>query len=73
MSTRGLVIFEHDSALGTAPAHSLFDKVKIATLRTPARSFADHEVTVDGEKLAGGRAIYHVNPTEGGFSLARQG
>ena len=60
MSTRALVIFEHDSALGNAPAHMLFEKVKIETLRTPARSFADYHVTVDGKALPGVRATYRV-------------
>jgi CRISPR-associated protein Csd2 len=73
MSTRALVIFEHDSALGDAPAHSLFEKVKVEPLRAPARSFADHEVTVDGAKLAGVRAVYQVKRSEGGFALAKAG
>jgi CRISPR-associated protein Csd2 len=71
MSTRALVIFEHDSALGDAPAHALFDKVKVDTLRAPARSFADYRVTVDGEALAGVRATYRVKRGEGGFAVAK--
>jgi CRISPR-associated protein Csd2 len=29
MCTRGLYVFEHDSPLGNAPAHSLFDRVQV--------------------------------------------
>lgn len=73
MSTRALVIFEHDTALGSAPAHSLFDKVNVKPLRTPARSFADYEVTVDGAKLTGVRASYRVEAGEKGAVLEAAG
>jgi CRISPR-associated protein Csd2 len=48
MSTRKLIVFKHDSALGSAPAHMLFDLVKIERKHEsqgPARSFADYNVT----------------------------
>src|SRR5262249_2822808 len=32
MATRGLYVFEHESALGNAPAHELFDRVGVARL-----------------------------------------
>jgi CRISPR-associated protein Csd2 len=53
MSTRRLVVFEHSSKLGNAPAHVLFDRVKVTPLHEgrPPRSFADYEVTLDGEPL----------------------
>jgi CRISPR-associated protein Csd2 len=73
MGTRALVIFEHETALGDAPAHALFDKVKIEPRHAPARSFADYEVRVDGELLAGVRATYRVKRGEGGFTVARAG
>ena len=44
MSVRGLYVFEHDSALGSAPAHQLFDMVRIAGPTTP-RAFSDYTVT----------------------------
>jgi CRISPR-associated protein Csd2 len=72
MSTRALVIFEHASALGTAQAHQLFEKVKIETSRAPARSFADHRVTVNGVELTGVRSHFKVVPgPTGGFGLER--
>jgi CRISPR-associated protein Csd2 len=50
MTTRKLIVFRHDSALGNAPAHKLFDlvKVKRSSLETkPARSFSDYVVEID--------------------------
>ena len=49
MCVRKLFVFKHDSALGNAPAHILFDKIKAeknADVAVP-RSFADYTVTVD--------------------------
>ncbi len=47
MNTRGLYVFKHDSELGNAPAHKLFDLIQIARKDpgTPARSIADYAVT----------------------------
>jgi CRISPR-associated protein Csd2 len=47
MSTRGLINFKHAGSLGNAPAHALFDLVKVghtAESEGPARSFADFKV-----------------------------
>jgi CRISPR-associated protein Csd2 len=44
MAVRGLFVFEHDSALGNAPAHKLFELVRIEGPQTP-RSFSDYTVT----------------------------
>lgn len=56
MNPRGLLIFEHNSQLGSAPSHVLFDAVKIT--KKPdvevARSFADYEVTVDDSAIPEG-------------------
>jgi CRISPR-associated protein Csd2 len=48
MSLRRLIAFEHESALGNAPAHRLFDLVKIARNDDgkPARQYSDFSVTV---------------------------
>jgi CRISPR-associated protein Csd2 len=49
MSTRGLYVFKHDSELGNAHAHTLFDRITIqrkADVDVP-RNFADYEVTVN--------------------------
>ncbi len=57
MAVRSLVIFKHDSELGCAPAHKLFDAVtceKREGVDAP-RSFADYEgVVVDKTKIPDG-------------------
>ena len=48
MATQKLIIFKHDSALGNAPSHKLFDLVNIAKKEDVVvpRKFADYEVVV---------------------------
>lgn len=48
MATRGLYIFKHDSALGNAHAHTLFDRIVIQKTNgdLPARAFSDYTVTI---------------------------
>jgi CRISPR-associated protein Csd2 len=60
MSARKLVVFKHDSPLGNAPAHSLFDLVKVDRAKGssgPARSFSDYEILApaDMSKVAEGK------------------
>src|SRR5262249_6567978 len=45
MCTRGLYVFEHDSPLGSAPAHELFDRIRVESLGRDSapRSFADYQ------------------------------
>lgn len=47
MAVRGLLIFEHESALGNAPSHKLFDLIRIDGPET-ARNFSDYKLTVPG-------------------------
>jgi len=56
MSTRKLVIFKHDSALGNAQAHALFDRVKIRRLDAskPPRDFSAYAVAIDRDGLPPG-------------------
>ncbi|MDR6155853.1 CRISPR-associated protein Csd2 [Acidovorax delafieldii] len=59
MSTRGLYVFKHDSELGNAPAHALFDRLQV-TPKEPgavARSFDAYSVAFDGQSLAVGQSI----------------
>ncbi len=53
MSTRRLIVFEHESKLGNAPAHALFDRVKVTPAHDgrPARAFSDYRVTLDGVEV----------------------
>jgi CRISPR-associated protein Csd2 len=48
MEVRGLFVFEHSSALGDAPAHKLFDLIRIEGPAVP-RSFAEYQVAVPSE------------------------
>ncbi len=61
MSARKLILFRHESALGNAPAHTLFDRVKIARGGAdgdvPARGFGDYQVIVDRDTLPPGVQI----------------
>lgn len=56
MATRRLIVFEHQSALGNAPAHRLFERVRVQRrdVSKPPRSYADYEVTVDTDGLPRG-------------------
>jgi CRISPR-associated protein Csd2 len=53
MGTRKLIIFEHSSTMGNAPAQQLFDAitVKKKDANKPARDFSDYIVTVDTTKI----------------------
>ena len=51
MATQKLIVFKHDSELGNAPSHRLFDLVKISKkdeVSVP-RTFADYNLSVPGE------------------------
>lgn len=56
MATRGLYVFKHESELGNAHAHALFDRIKIQRKDDIefARSFDDYAVTVDEASLPAG-------------------
>ena len=59
MSTRGLYVFQHDSELGNAPAHALFERLQVQPKEagTVARSFDAYAVTFDGQSLAVGQSL----------------
>lgn len=72
MATRKLILFRHESALGNAQAHALFDRVQtwrvhegsrqpVGSAATdnwpPARQWADYAVTIDHEGLPSGIEI----------------
>lgn len=56
MSSRKLIVFEHDSALGNAPAHALFERVKVVRKdeTKPSRDFSDYSVEVNSGELPSG-------------------
>lgn len=57
MSARKLIVFKHEHPMGNAPAHVLFDKVKVERIvgsgEGPARSFADYTVTIGSDVPVG--------------------
>lgn len=60
MAARKLVVFKHDSELGNAPAHKLFDTVTVETngsSETAPRSFNDYNVTVDKSVVPDGVSV----------------
>ena len=75
MTTRKLIAFRHTNALGNAPAHSLFDRVKIGRCidgefralddrglgnLAPARRFGDYVVQIDRNGLPEGVDILEL-------------
>lgn len=64
MAARKLIVFKHDHPMGNAPAHKLFDLVKVQRVEgevdTPARSFTDYEVSIDRDGLPTGVTIEEV-------------
>ncbi len=58
MSTRGLYVFKHDSELGNAPAHKLFELVQAKkNTEEPARDFSDYTVSVDEANIPAGVSL----------------
>lgn len=71
MATRKLIVFRHESALGRAPAHALFDRVTVKRIvdgeareidrrldnAPPARAFSDYRVEIDRDGLPEGVEI----------------
>lgn len=62
MAVRSLIVFKHDSELGNAPAHKLFDAVHVQKregVESP-RSFADYEdIVVDEAAIPAGVEIQY--------------
>jgi CRISPR-associated protein Csd2 len=75
MAARKLIAFEHDCALGRAPAHELFERVVVERVSDgaaypigdkrldnapPARRFADYRVTINHEATPDGVTIHEL-------------
>jgi CRISPR-associated protein Csd2 len=58
MNPRGLIVFKHDSKLGNAPSHKLFEAVTVVNkdVEVP-RAFTDYEVTIDRSAIPEGVEI----------------
>ncbi len=59
MAARKLLIFRHASRLGNAPAHTLFDRVKVTRADNTdfPRSFSHYNIIIDHENLPEGISI----------------
>ena len=61
MAVRKLIVFKHDSELGNAPAHKLFDAVQVKRAedgaQSPARAYTDYVVAIDREKIPQGVSV----------------
>ncbi len=63
MAVRGIYIFTHENPKGNAPAHALFErvKVKLNDPTKPPRDFSlDYTVTLDRENLPAGITVHEL-------------
>ena len=53
MAPQKLIVFKHQSALGNAPAHKLFERIAVARKESvqAARQFSDYEVSINQDDL----------------------
>ena len=73
MAARRLIAFRHDSALGNAQAHRLFERISVSRVRggdavpvgdarshnwPPARAFSDYRIDVDAKDLPDGVTVH---------------
>ena len=61
MTTRGLYVFKHESKLGNAQAHSLFDRIQVSrATEGPARSFSDYKVSINEQDMPQGVTLEKI-------------
>lgn len=62
MSTRKLIVFKHSTALGSTPAHKLFDAINIQKKdqSKPSRTFDDYTVTIDKSSIPEGVEVIEM-------------
>jgi len=60
MAPQALLVFEHGTPLGNAPAHKLFERIKISAKPgiAAARDFADYDLAVDDSNLPSGIKLH---------------
>ena len=60
MAPQALLVFEHGTPLGNAPAHKLFERIKISAKSgvTAARSFSDYDLVIDDSTLPTGIKLH---------------
>jgi len=59
MATRKLIVFRHDSVLGNAPAHRLFELIQVQRRdkEVPARQYTDYMIDIARNKLPAGISL----------------
>jgi CRISPR-associated protein Csd2 len=61
MAARQLILFKHESELGNAPAHKLFETVTVERVNgasgSPAQSFDDYRIVLDAEAVPAGVSV----------------
>ena len=59
MAARKLIVFKHESRLGNAPAHALFERVRVTRNEPsrPPRDFTDYSVEIDQSNLPAGVSV----------------
>jgi CRISPR-associated protein Csd2 len=62
MATRKLITFEHESQLGSAPSHVLFEAVQVRRMNGTSvpRSFSDYEVVIDESAIPKGVKVLEL-------------
>lgn len=62
MCTRGLYVFEHDSKLGNAQAHELFDRIQVPALGTDKapRSFSEYKIEINEKDMPKGVKLHKL-------------
>jgi CRISPR-associated protein Csd2 len=63
MAPRGIYVFSHESKLGNAPAHKLFELIEVKSKSSTPRKFGDYEVSIDEVNLPPGVTLTRL--TEG--------
>lgn len=59
MAVRELIVFKHDTELGNAPAHKLFDTVKITrkNISAPPRKYEDYDICIEESDIPNGITV----------------
>jgi CRISPR-associated protein Csd2 len=62
MTARKLYVFKHDSMLGNAPAHKLFERILVRRKddSLPPRHFGDYEISTDFASLPNGVTVQEM-------------
>jgi CRISPR-associated protein Csd2 len=64
MAARKLFVFEHENAMGNAPAHKLFETIAVTRIAPdsdgPVRSFSDYAVAVQRDAVPAGITLHEL-------------